>query len=38
MLVRWSNCDVATMANNIAKELKSWIAGTDQYDDLTFVW
>ena len=37
MLRRWAHLDVDTMAQNIAGELKAWIADADQYDDLTFI-
>jgi len=37
MLVRWADCTAEDMAERIAGELKAWIAGADQYDDLTFI-
>jgi sigma-B regulation protein RsbU (phosphoserine phosphatase) len=37
LLVRFADRDVESLAAEIAAELKAWIAGADQYDDLTFI-
>lgn len=36
-LIRLADKDVDAIANEFAAELKTWIAGADQYDDLTFI-
>jgi serine phosphatase RsbU (regulator of sigma subunit) len=37
MLARLAPLDVNAIATQFADELKAWIAGADQYDDLTFI-
>jgi predicted permease len=37
LLTRHAEKDVEAIAAEVSAELKSWIAGADQYDDLTFI-